>query len=236
MKRLSRPKGFFPVPSLKSHLPLLVFGPVVLFIIYRHEQLGDRGTGYQGWLEAARLSMHAPDLKAFLLQAYVAVTVELFCLYSILHTRSAEIHVFSHVRLVCATILTGVIGAAFFHVVIWVLSGRSLLIYLLIALPASAVATVSGMFQAAVVVAFDAMGRDPIAKDLAREPKMGKIGDFNSWIIRRWGQFIFFWFLLLPGLALNLPAPPLAVTILAGLVVIPGARTLAVSAASFMES
>jgi hypothetical protein len=202
--------------------------PAMLFVTYHRQQLGEQATGYQPWLEAIRLGMGAPDLKAFLVQAYVAASSELFFLYAILRTRGAEVYVFSHVRLVCATILTGAIGAACFHGVVWAASGRPLIVYVLISIASVwGVGGLAGMLQATVVDAFDAMGSDPIVKDLARKPEVGKFGDFNSWIIRRWGQFILLTFLLLPGLVVNAPAPPLVRGILLCLVVLPAAYTIA---------
>ncbi len=190
-------------------IPALLFVPLYILIVALHNSPSAT------WLSTLRLALSGSHYLALVLQFYLLFAVELLSIYSIIINRRGEVFVFSHARLWLAILLAAIAGVAGYRVVVWLITGRTIVIYILFAAITMFIGTgLVGMVQATFVVIVDAMGRDPFIKDAARPEEVGKIGDCNSWVVRRWGQFVWLWFLLIPGLVIQAPLPEWLIIVL----------------------
>jgi hypothetical protein len=160
------------------------------------------------WLSAIRSAFSSFHPLAMLFQFYMLFVFELLAIYALIRNRRGEVFVFSHARLVLAILLTAASGLLGYRIVIWLVAGRGLFLYIVFAILAILIGTgFVGMIQAAFVEIINAIRPEPFIKDAARPMQLGKIGDCNPWVVRRWGQFTWIWFLSVPGILVQAPIP-----------------------------
>lgn len=141
-----------------------------------------------------------------LVQFVVLFCVEIYLLHYVIRSRKQEVFVFSHVRLCVAILLMAAISLGAFRLTLswrpdagWV---RFLLYYLGAFLAFPMIQSVVMQLGVEVV---NVLGKEPIIKDFVRPQLAGN--DCNHAIIRRFGLFVFIWYLLIPGMIITAPGP-----------------------------
>lgn len=198
-----RARGFaMRLSHFGPQVPILVAFVPPLLVVQLKSLTGDT------WFSAVRSAFSGFHPLALLLQFYMLFAFELLAIYALIRTRRGEVFVFSHARLVVAIFLTAASGLLGYRIVIWLVADHGLFLYIVFAILAILVGTgLVGVLQATFVEILNAIRPEPFIKDAARPEQIGKIGDCNPWVVRRWGQFMWVWFLSVPGLLVLAPLP-----------------------------
>lgn len=143
--------------------------------------------------------------ESLILQWVVLFVGELRFLFYFRRHRAGEIVVLSRSRLWLAVLAMSVTSLAYYQLCLH-LRSRAGWVATVLYYPAAVLGTIPlTILQQTIVELVNWIGGQPFVKDLVRPHFAGN--DFNHAIVRRCALYVFWWFLLLPGLLLSSPLP-----------------------------